>query len=459
MSTLASRIRQELWPMVGLASPIVLGELGWMAMGVVDTLMVGRVGAAALGAMGIGRILFMAIAVCGIGLLLGLDTRIAQAYGAGNLRECNRQLVQGCYLGLALGLATLLALRLSLGLLERAELDDDVRGLLVPYTRAVSWSAPSLLVYTALRRYLQAVQLVRPVMLALVSANLVNAVANWILIFGHLGAPALGAAGAGWVTSLSMLYLALFLAVAVVLRGRERPDTWRGGVLRADRARIGGLLRLGLPAAVQLGLEVGVFALAAVLAGRLAAASLAAHQVALTIASVTFMVPLGISSAAAVRVGHALGRSDAEHAARSGWTALALGAGFMSLAALALVLGPAPLMRLFTTERAVHEIGVRLLAVAAFFQLFDGIQVVATGALRGAGDTRRPMLWNLVGHWCVGLPLGWYLGFERGWGVVGLWVGLSTGLTLVGCVLLQVWRRRVRALRNAWPASPSRALC
>ena len=213
-------------------------------------------------------------------------------------------------------------------------------------------------------------------------------------------------------------------------------------------ARIRRLMALGLPAATQMALECGVFATATALAGRLEPVALAAHQIALNAASFTFMVPLGISSAGAVRVGQAMGRRDFAAAERSGWTALFCGAAFMVCAGAGFVLFPAAIIRLFTPDRAIIATGTALLLVAALFQLFDGIQVVATGVLRGSGDTRTPMLSNLVGHWILGLPIGYALCFRWGWGVVGLWVGLCIGLVAVAVVLLWVWTFRVRALEE-----------
>ena len=212
------------------------------------------------------------------------------------------------------------------------------------------------------------------------------------------------------------------------------------------------LVALGFPAAAQLLLEVGVFALSTILAGRLLPAELAAHQVTITLASLTYMVPLGLSSAAAVRVGQGLGRGEPAAAARAGWTALLLGTGFMGGAAVVFFVVPGLLIRLFTVDTAVLTIGVPLLYAAAVFQLFDGAQVVAIGALRGAGDTRTPLLWNLIGYWLLALPIGWYLCFREGLGALGLWIGFCVGLIVVAVVLLAVWARRARA----WVRQPAR---
>jgi MATE family multidrug resistance protein len=227
----------------------------------------------------------------------------------------------------------------------------------------------------------------------------------------------------------------------------------RAGLFRVplapDWPRLLRLLQLGIPAAVQVVLEVGVFASATALISRLDPASLAGHQIALNMASLTFMVPLGISSAAAVRVGHLIGQGDPAAAGRAGWSALACGVAFMGLAAIAFLTIPRPIARIYTADPAVIRMSVTLLAIAAAFQLFDGCQVVAAGALRGAGNTRAPMWCNLLFYWFVGLPLGCWLCFRAGWGAAGLWTGLCCGLVLIGSVLLIVWHRTVAQLRRS----------
>jgi MATE family multidrug resistance protein len=326
-------------------------------------------------------------------------------------------------------------------------LDAVVLGLARPYLDVVTWSLLPLLLYAAFRRYLQAMGAVRPVMVALLIANVANVIANWALIFGNLGAPALGVEGAAWATVASRIVMAGFLFTIIVVRERGRKPGLFETPLRVTAAWMRRLLRLGFPAAIQVTLEVGVFAAATALAGRLTPSALAAHQIAINFAAVTYMVPLGISSAGAVRVGHAVGRSDRDGASSAGWTAIAFGCLFMTGAAIAFVTIPHVLIGFFTSDAAVLHVGVSLLAVAAVFQLFDGLQAVSTGVLRGLGDTRMPMLWNLAGHWFIGLPLGYAMCFPVGLGVIGLWWGLSTGLMICGVALLVVWVKHMQRLR------------
>jgi multidrug resistance protein, MATE family len=432
--------------MLRVAVPVVLAELGWMFMGVVDTIMVGPLGPAAIAAAGVGTSLHMAFAIFGMGLLLGLDTLVSQAYGAQQTTECHRWLIHGVVLALLLATPVMLVCFALYFAIPQLGFHDEVLPLLESYFVVIIWSTPFLLLYAAFRRYLQGIHLVAPITFALVSANLVNAGGNWALIYGHLGFPALGVAGAAWATFVSRAYMAAVLLAVIV--GHDR---WRLSDLRAATLRSGSLRRLielGFPAASTVALEVGVFAAATALAGRLAPVAAASHQIALNIAAVSFMVPLGLASAGAVRVGHAVGAGDPPRAAAAGWTAILLGVAFTLLAALAFFLAPRTLIGLFTREEAVLTLGSTLLFVAAIFQLFDGLQIVATGTLRGLGDTRTPMITNLAAHWLFGLPVGYTLCFTIGLGVVGLWIGLSTGLTIAGLVLVWFWHRRVRQLAD-----------
>jgi MATE family multidrug resistance protein len=433
----------ELRAMFALAAPLVLTELGWMAMGIVDTMFVGRVSASAIGAVSLGTNIFYAIAIFASGLLLGLDTLVSQSFGAGDLDDCRHSLVSGVWLALLLVPCVMGGVWLFVPVFAMFGINPDVLRDTAPYIRALNWSAPPLLLFFCLRRYLQSIGVVRPILITLITANLVNVAGNWIFVFGNLGAPRLGAEGSGWSTCISRLYMLVALMFVILRRDpRVLTVSWR-----VDFRRILRLLRLGLPAAGQIGLETSVFATVTMMIGKLSSSVLAGHQIALTVVSTTFMIPLGISSAAAVRVGHAIGRRNPQEAARSGWTALAFGAGAMSLAALTLLIFPRAIARLFTPDTAIIAAAAPLLRVAAFFQLFDGLQVTATGALRGAGDTRTPMLCHFAGYWIIGLPLGALLCFHYSLGAAGLWMGLSAGLILIGIVLFWFWRHT--ALRLA----------
>jgi multidrug resistance protein, MATE family len=441
-------LREELAATVKLAWPVVIAELGWMAMGVVDTVMVGRLSPEALGAVGMGSTIFLAIGIFGMGLLLGLDPLVAQAYGAGSLKECHRWLVHGIYLAL-LVTGPVIAITYAVTYSMPAwGVHTAVLDIVQPYLWVVAWSALPLLVYAALRRYLQALHVVKPVMFALVSANIINAVANWVLIYGHFGFPELGPVGAAWATLVSRVYMAAVLVAAIVVHERARRTGLWATPLRADRARLVQLARLGAPAAMQLVAEVGVFAAATALAGRLNPIALASHQIALNLVGVSFMFPYGVSSAGAVRVGNAAGRRDSESVGRSGWAAIAIGVGVMAVAAVLFFTIPETLVRLFSSDASVVALGSSLLFVAAIFQLFDGLQVVATGVLRGIGNTHTAMISNLVGHWVLGLPVGYLLCFRLDWGVMGLWVGLSIGLIAVGSVLLIAWSAQLASVRR-----------
>ena len=391
-------IRRELRPMIALAAPVVLAEIGWTTMGLVDTLMVGPLGPAAIGAVGLGSIVFLAVGIFGMGLLLGLDTLVAQAYGAGRIDRCRHWLRQGIYLAL-LAAVPLTVLASASSPRCRPGANAGRAAIATPYYSVVTLSLLPLLLYAAFRRYLQAMNLVRPVTVALVTANVVNVAVNWVLIYGQLGFPALGATGAAWATVLSRVYMA-----AVLVRGHRpaRPPAARGlppASRRVDWRGHGAPAALACPAGLQIVLEVGVFAAATALAGRLSAAALAAHQIALNIWAVVYMVPLGLNSAGggARRSGRRPARPRGVW--RAGWTALALGAGFTATSALVFLVAGRPLIGAFSTDATVLAIGPSLLAIAGVCLIFDGTQGIATGMLRGLGDTRMPMLTNLAGHW------------------------------------------------------------
>lgn len=437
--------------MLALAAPVIVAELGWVAMGIVDTLIVGRLGPDAIGAVGVASALFIAVAVFAMGLLLGLDPLVAQAFGAGRIEECHHWLIAGVWLAILATPPIVGVVYLMNAAMPLLGLPAGVLTLARPYLAVIGWSLAPFLLYMAFRRYLQAMGIVRPVTYTLIAANVVNALFNWVLVFGHFGAPAFGVIGSAYATLAARGVMAASLFIVILRRERHMQPRLREAPLWPDLARVRRLFRLGFPAGAQMLLEVGVFASATALAGRVSTNALAAHQIAIHMASVTFMIPYGLASAAAVRVGHAVGRRDPAGAIVSGWTAIGLGVSFMAAAALVFLTVPASLIRAFSADPEVVAIGVRLLFVAAIFQLFDGLQGVTTGALRGLGDTRTAMLWNLGGHWAIGLPLGYLLCFRWGFGLVGLWWGLSVGLMICGIGLVAVWRIKGGAARSPKP--------
>ena len=291
----------ELRPLMKLAGPVILAEVGWMSMGLVDTVMVGPLGPAAIAATGMGSGVFTAIVIFGMGLMLGLDAFVSQAHGAGNERECVVWLHQGVWLACCAAPIVMTLTWILYGTLDHWGLHPETRRLVGPYIRVISLSALPLLVYASFRRYLQGMHVVRPIMVALVSANIINAAANWVLIYGNLGMPALGVEGSAWATVSARVYMAAFLYFAIRLKHRQRGNRHPEVGLAIDPARIRRLIALGFPAASQVALEVGVFAVATALAGRLDPVSSGAHQIALNIASLAFMVPLGLASSARAR--------------------------------------------------------------------------------------------------------------------------------------------------------------
>jgi MATE family multidrug resistance protein len=327
----------------------------------------------------------------------------------------------------------------AIPLLSVIGVQPAVRTQAAAFVQVLVWSLPLLLFYSVFRCFLQGVHHVRPITFALVSANLVNILGNWVLIYGHWGAPAMGVRGSALSTLLARLYMAGVLFAAIRLHDS---GAFRG--LRVVWRDVERLFRLGLPAAMTIGFEMGIFGLATALAGTLDPVSVAAHTIALNAASVTYMIPLGIGSAGAVSVGRAIGEGDRRAAARAGWTAIGLAASYEVLAAICFVLFPKQIAGIYTADPRVISLAGTLLGVAAVFQLFDGLQTTAGGVLRGSGDTKTALIWNLLCYWVVGLPFGYWLCFGLGWGVVGLWDGLCLALVLIGSGLLAAWARKFR---------------
>ena len=438
----AADLRGEIRSLLKLAVPVVVVQVGLMFMGVVDTLMVGRVSAVDLAAVAMGNLYFYGISIFGVGLLMSLDPIVAQAIGASDDDAVARGIQRGLVLALALSIITSVLLLFAEPVLLLFRQPADVVPRAATYARVVAPAMLPFYVFVVLRQTLQATHRMSPIVWAIVLANLINAVLNWIFIFGHFGFPAAGVVGAAWATMIGRWFMPLLLVAFAWRDLRPRLVPWRHDVMRRDALQR--ILGLGAPIGAQMMLEYGVFAVAGLLMGWMGTVPMAGHQVALNLASLTFMVPLGVSAAAAVLVGNAVGRGDMPGARRAALASLVCGVSFMTASALLMLAVPEFFASIYTSQAPVVAVAITLIPIAGIFQVFDGVQVVSIGILRGLADTRAPMLINVLGFWLLGLPVSWYLGIEQGLGPTGLWWGLTLGLVVVAIILALRVRSRIR---------------
>ena len=435
---------------IALSTPVVLTQLGQMLLGFVDLLMVGHLpgeqGIQGLGAVSLGRIWVMGTVIVGMGVIFGIDPIVSQGHGARDSRRTSialqRGLIVAVLISIPIGLLWLLTRTVLVGLGQDAEL----AALAHEYVLVQIPALPLFLAFNALRQWLQGRGIVWPGFWVILISNAFNVWANWALIFGHHGLPALGVIGAGVATSLTQAAMLVSLVAWVGIFKLHRGG-WTGWTREAFTP--GGLRevwRYGTPVALQLLLEMWAFQLATVLAGWLGETPLAAHTIVLNLASLSFMVPLGISIGAATRVGHLIGAGRPRAAQQAAWIAFALGGGVMAASAILFVFARGWLPTWYSSDSGVVMLSASLLPVAAAFQLFDGIQVVGGGILRGMGRTRPAAFFNLFGYYVLALPMAGWLAFSRGLGVVGIWWGLATGLFIVAMLFLAwvAWRGPAR---------------
>ena len=427
--------------MLRLALPVVTIQVGMMTMGVVDTIMVGHISAQALAAVALGNLYFFALAVFGMGTLMVLDPVVAQAVGARDEPAIARAVQRGVLMAALLAVPTVILLLIAAPVFVLARQPAEVIPLAAAYAVRSAPGAFPFLLFIVFRQSLQAVGRTAPIVGAIVAANLVNAGLNWVLIFGELGAPAMGVVGSAWATSISRALLAIGLWGAArrqlaPMLSPIRSEIWQ-------LAPLGRMLRLGVPIGTQHVLEFGAFALVALMMGWMGTREMAGHQIAINLAALTFMVPLGVGDAASVLVGRAVGQEDVPGTQGAARAALACGVAFMMLTGITFLSWPEPLARLYTVDRELIAVAASLIPLAGVFQVFDGLQVVTAGVLRGLGDTRAAMVANLVGYWVLGIPVSVYLGFVADLGPAGLWWGLVLGLGVVATTLLLRVRDRL----------------
>jgi MATE family multidrug resistance protein len=433
-------LRHESGSLLRIAGPIVLSQLGSVGMNTIDTIMVGPLGAESLAAAGLGASLHMAAIMVCTGTLLGMGPLVSQAFGAGERHECRHVLVQGLWLALLLSVPMIVLnifgeeIALALGQ------DPRVAALVGGYMIALAWGVVPLLLFMSFRQFLEGMGLAKPAMAITFLGLAVNLVGNRIFIYGVAGwvAP-MGVVGSGWATTM-VRWTMLAAMAGYILRNPDlhpfRGVRWgvEGGLLRR-------IVGIGAPTGAQTGLEVGVFAFAAVMMGWFGALELGTHQVAINIASTTFMVALGISIAGAIRVGQHIGARSPRGVHRAVILTYALAVGSMALFALVFLVAPAALLGLYTSDPEIIALGTLLLYAAAAFQVFDGAQVAGFSVLRGAADTRVPMLCAAFAYWVVGAPVAYLLGFRSELGPLGVWIGLSAGLAVAAVLLLLRVRR------------------
>lgn len=416
-----------------LAVPVVFVQLGFMAMGVVDTLMVGRVSARVLAAVALGNLYFFNVSIFSVGTLMALDPIVAQSVGARDDEAVARAMQRGLLIALALSVATTLLLapahRVLVAFHQPAEIVPDATAYL---EISIAGVLPYLM-FVVFRQTLQAMHRVAPIVWTVVAANLTNAGFNWVFVYGHLGSPALGVAGSAIATAISR-WVMLILVLALAWKELRHPLVPRRTGI-TSWPPIWRMLRIGLPIGAQQMLEAGAFGAIGLLMGVLGTIEMAAHQIAITLAAFTFMVPLGVGSAAAVRVGHAIGAGD-EHRARAAIGAAYLcGVGFMTMTAIAFLGAPRLLAHAFTADTRVVALAAVLIPIAGVFQVFDGGQAVGAGVLRGAGDTTAPLFVMLGAYWLLGVPVSAYLGFRTPLRAAGLWWGFVLSLAAVAIFL------------------------
>ena len=441
-------LRREIRDTLALAAPVVASQLAQVSLGFVDTVMVGRLGPNALAGVALGASMFFTIGLFGLGVVLAVGPVAAQAFGANDAPGAAHGARQGLWAAALLGpLLMGVLVAVSYGLVYTGQ-DPATADLAGAYLRAIVWGLPAFYGFTALRSFSEAIG--RPVVVTAVAVLGIGVNVFWndALIRGRYGLPELGAVGVGYasaITTWTMLALLLTAFAAV-------PALRRSGLLRREapeRRAIAELLRIGLPIGATLFVEAGLFGATALLVGRLGAQALAAHQVALQLASFTFMGALGVAIAGTVRVGQAVGRGDLLGARRAGWTSIGLATAVMIVSAAAFLLFPRALIGVFLdvevpANAPVVALAAHLLTLAGIFQVFDGLQAGANGALRGLKDTRAPMLIALATYWGLGLTSGAWLAFARGWGAAGLWTGLIVGLAAAGIALALRFHHRTR---------------
>lgn len=448
-----SRYARETAATIKLALPLIAGQLSSIGMNAVDVVLAGHYNAHTLAAVAVGANVWLLALVCAIGVMMAMPPSVAHLDGAGARWQIGPLFRQALLLAGTLGILLWFGVRHAQPLLQFLGIDPALTGDVMAFLRALSWGAPAVCFYFALRGLSEGLSWTKPTMLFGLLGLLALIPLGYVMIYGRLGLPALGARGSGLANAIVLWLQVLAFGAYVRLAPRYRDLHLLARFERPDSVALLGLLKIGVPMAVTLMMEAGMFSIAALLIGRLGTVAVAAHQIAINVASITFMLPLGLALAITVRVGQAAGRGDARGVRYAGFSGIVLTLATQCVSC-ALMLGiPQAIAALYTEAPAVLALAARLLVLAGVFQFADGIQVASNGALRGLKDTRVPMLLTVLAYWAIGMPVGYWLAFRVGHGAPGMWIGLIAGLTVAAVLLFTRFARLAR--RERWrKASP-----
>ncbi|WP_304130079.1 MATE family efflux transporter [Ignavibacterium album] len=431
---------------LSLAYPVIIGQLGLIMMGVVDSIMVGELGAVPLAAASLSNSLIFIVLIIAIGNSIAVTPLVAILVGAKKSDECGVYFRQSLLVNLVMGFLVFLIILVGVNYLHLLGQSFSVQQKAKSYMIIIGLSIFPLMIFQTYKQFIEGLSIMRPAMIITLAANLINVFANWVLIFGKLGFPRLELDGAGWATFLSRLFMAISLMIFVMYNKRFRIYDVSFHFRSLNFPVIRRILSVGLPSGFQYFFEVGAFSFAVIMIGWIGANELAAHQIAISLASVSFMGVLGISQAGGILVGNAVGEQSVQLVRKSGFTAIALGMIWMSVSGIIFILFRNHLPFIYIRDEAVIRIASQLLIIAALFQLSDGIQAVGIGILRGLTDVKGPTVITFIAYWIISLPIGYLLAFQFGYGVIGVWIGLLIGLTCSAIMLTLRFNYKSRKL-------------
>lgn len=437
-------IQQHLRTNISLALPVMLSQLGHVLMGVMDNIMVGHVGATPLAGASLANVIFNVLMLFGIGLSYAITPLVAEADGKNDRSSVVHVFRHGLVINLGFGMLLVFLVIVGKNLLYHIDQPIAAVHEAIPYLSVITWSLIPILIFQSFRQFTDGLSLTYVSLVIMIAANVVNVVLNYTFIYGHFGAEPMGLVGAGYATLLSRIFMAVALAVYVFYHSKLKQ--YRGIFLFKDYSRklFSTMMHIGIPAGLQFIFEVAAFDFSAVMMGWLGTNTLAAHQIAINLATISYMTTSGLGAAAVIRIGNYIGKKDAINVKASAYSLIGMGLTLMFLWAILFISCRYWLPSLYVRDQDVISIAGPLLIIAGFFQLSDGMQVVCAGALRGLQDVKIPSLFIFISYWIIGLPLGYVLAFKLGWGALGIWSGLLTGLTLVAIALFI----RLRSLMN-----------